>query len=135
MVYECVHLSIRHRGPLMRHLLTLLLLPTLFTTSASAAEALSNKALDKTYMPDSTPCLPGKDQTLPKGCTEPHSPTRSLTDQALHDAEQQNIQQRLGNPNLDNPDTLPPPSQLPPPELSPRQQQLIEQIRHLPAQL
>ncbi len=111
-------------------LTTALLASSLPTLPVQAAEALNNKAMDSAYIPEAARCLPGKDKSCPQ-----QTPTRSLTDKALRDAEQQNTQQQLNNPNLNNPDALPPPLQLPPPELSPQQQQLIEQIRHLPSQL
>lgn len=104
-----------------------ILLPTVFQ-AAQAAEALNNKAMERTYIPESTPCLP--DKAKPRDCAKPA--VGSLEDQTLRDAEQQNVRQQLGNPNLNNPDTLPPPTQLPPPDFLPERQQLIEQIRHLP---
>lgn len=105
----------------------------LLTPPAVAAEALNNKALERTYIPETTPCLP--DKTKAKGNTCKDAPVGALEEKVLRDAEQQNVQQQLQNPNLNNPDALPPPSQLPPPELSPQQQQIIDQIRHLPGQL
>lgn len=114
-----------------RHFPASLLLALCLGAPAHAAEALGNKALDKAYIPESTPCVPDKNKQLPKGC-EQITPTRSLTDKALRDAEQQNIQQQLNNPNLNNPDVLPPPSQLPPPPLTPAQQNFIDQLHGHP---
>ena len=116
----------------MRHLPSLLLLPVLFAASAIAAEALSNKAMDKAYVPETTPCLPRKDKPLPKDCEAQQTPTGSLTDKALRNAEQQNTNQSLNNPLLNNPDALPPPSQLPPPPLTPVQQEFINQLHSHP---
>lgn len=110
-----------------------LLTPNLLTVPAQAAETLNNKTMDQTYIPETTPCLPDKDKNTGRGCND--APVGALEDKVLRDAEQQNAQQQLNNPNLNNPDALPPPSQLPPPEFSPQQQQLIEQIRHLPGQI
>lgn len=109
-----------------------LLAASLLTLPAQAAEALNNKAMERAYIPQTTPCLPDKTKAKKSTCIS--SPTGSLEDKTLRDAEQQNVRQQLGNPNLNNPDALPPPSQLLPPEFSPERQQLIEQIRHLPGQ-
>ncbi|MDQ8036294.1 MAG: hypothetical protein REI12_02660 [Pedobacter sp.] len=108
----------------------LFLASALLTLPAVGAEALNNKALERTYIPETTPCLPDKAKN--KDCNK--APVGALEDKVLRDAEQQNVQQQLQNPNLNNPDALPPPSQLPPPALSPQQQQMIDQIRHLPGQ-
>ncbi len=99
---------------------------------AGAAETLNSKAMDRAYIPETTPCLRDKTRTRDRDCGQ--TPTSSLTDKALRDAEQQNTQQQLNNPQLNNPDVQVPPPQLPPPELSPRQQQIIDEIRHLPGQ-
>lgn len=103
----------------------------LLSLPVQAAEVLNNNAMERTYIPEASPCLP--DKTKKTDCKD--SPIGSLEDKTLRDAEQQNIRQQLVNPNLNNPDALPPPSQLPPQELTPSQQQLIEQIRQLPSQL
>ncbi|MGH8491705.1 MAG: hypothetical protein ACRERR_01165 [Moraxellaceae bacterium] len=112
----------------------LFLTSALLALPALAAEALNNKAMDRAYIPETTPCLPDKDKdkNKRKGCES--AAIGALEEKTLRDAEQQNVRQQLGNPNLNNPDALPPPAQLPPPELSPERQQLIEQIRHLPGQ-
>lgn len=110
-------------------LVVALLLPV---APAQAAEALNNKTMERTYIPESTPCLPDKTKAKKNGCEG--SPIGALEDKTLRDAEQQNVRQQLCNPNLNNPDIQATPPQLPPPESSPERQQLIEQIRHLPGQ-
>ena len=119
--------------PILTLAATLLLCVLLPRDAAQAAEALNNKAMERSYIPESTPCLPDKTnakQTKKSACESPL--TSSLEDKTLRDAEQQNVRQQLGNPNLNNPDIQSPPPQLPPPEFSPERQQLMEQIRHLP---
>lgn len=111
----------------MRHLtrltpLILLLLPL----PLLAAQALSNSSMEKAYVPETVPCVTEKGKTPRKGC-EP-SPTKSLTDKALRDAEQQGSQLPLNNPQINNPGIIPPPRELtpPPPEIPlPLQNELL----------
>lgn len=102
-----------------RLILSLLLLPA----TAMAAETLSNAKLESAYTPEAPACLPGKDKKLPKAC---EAGSRSVTDKALRDAEQQNTSNILNNPQLSHPDLLPQPTEQPTPTL--RQQDLERQL-------
>lgn len=110
----------------MRPLLVFtLLLSSVLPATAIAAEALNNTKLENAYIPDGTACLPGKDKKLPKGC-ETRSGSQAVTDKALRDAEQQNVNQALGNPQRNNPDIPAQPVQLPPPTI--QQQNLLHYL-------
>ncbi len=85
----------------------LALAAALLSLPVQAAEVLNNNAMERTYIPEASPCLPDKTKAKKTDCKD--RPIGSLEDKTLRDAEQQNIRQQLGNPNLNNPDALPPP--------------------------
>lgn len=114
----------------MRHLILALLL---LSATTMAAETLSNAKLENTYIPGSGDCQPSKGKKLPKSC-KTRSGSRVVTDKALRDAEQQNTNQALGNPQRNNPDITPLPTQLPPPTVQQQNlQHLLENLKNLPA--
>lgn len=100
----------------MHYFITTLLIASLLPSISMAAEALNNTKLENTYIPEARACEPGKDKKSPKGCTPP-SGSRAITDKALRDAEQQNTNQVLGNPQHNNPGIMLQPTPLPPPTI------------------
>lgn len=86
----------------------------LLSATTMAAETLSNSKLESAYTPEEPACLASKGKKLPKNC-DAASGSRVITDKALRDAEQQNTNNALGNPQLNNPAIILQPTEIPAP--------------------